>query len=286
MNGSVRFTFAALLTALVGCDPAASTAPTQPPSPSRSTHFDPAHTGTLQGRVTWKGALPSVPDYRSPANPLALEKGNPWLNWYNPHAPVIDAKSRAIAGAVVFLDAVEPDASRPWEHPPVRVAIRDHRFHVFQGETETPGAIGFVRRGDTVEFVSRQDAFFAIQLRGARFYSLPFPDRDKPRTLCLDTAGIVELISGSGQFWTRGYLFVSDHPYFARTDAQGQFTLPSVPPGKYRLTCWLADWREESRELDADTGLLWRVTYRPPFHVSQPARVETGRNTTVDFTLD
>jgi hypothetical protein len=38
--------------------------------------------------------------------------------------------------------------------------------------------------------------------------------------------------------WTRGYLGVFGHPYFAVTEAAGTFRMDSVPPGKYHLVAW------------------------------------------------
>ncbi len=38
--------------------------------------------------------------------------------------------------------------------------------------------------------------------------------------------------------WTRAYLAVFDHPYFAVTGNGGAFTIDGVPPGKYKLNAW------------------------------------------------
>ena len=38
--------------------------------------------------------------------------------------------------------------------------------------------------------------------------------------------------------WTRGYVLVFDHPYFAVTGPRGDYTLENVPPGTYRLVTW------------------------------------------------
>jgi len=38
--------------------------------------------------------------------------------------------------------------------------------------------------------------------------------------------------------WTRGYLAVFDHPYFAVTEKDGRFAIDSLPPGSYRLMVW------------------------------------------------
>jgi hypothetical protein len=38
--------------------------------------------------------------------------------------------------------------------------------------------------------------------------------------------------------WTRGFIAVFDHPYFAVTDANGAFTIDSLAPGSYTMMVW------------------------------------------------
>ena len=91
--------------------------------------------------------------------------------------------------------------------------------------------------------------------------------------------------SGAGQFWMRGYLFVADHPYYTRTDADGSYRLTQVPPGDYRLVCWLPNYRIQRRERDPENGLVTRLVYGPPLATEQPVHVETKQNMDVTFTI-
>jgi hypothetical protein len=50
-------------------------------------------------------------------------------------------------------------------------------------------------------------------------------------------AGIVE-VRCLMHPWTRGYIAVFDHPYFAVTGADGSFKIDSLPPGTYKLMVW------------------------------------------------
>jgi hypothetical protein len=83
----------------------------------------------------------------------------------------------------------------------------------------------------------------------------------------------------------RGHLFLDDHPYYARTDGAGRFVLAGVPPGTYEVVCWHPDWHEASHERDADTGLLTRLTFRPPVTGKRPVTVPPGGVAEVTFTL-
>ena len=36
----------------------------------------------------------------------------------------------------------------------------------------------------------------------------------------------------------KSYVQVFDHPFFAITDAKGQFTIKDIPPGEYEVIAW------------------------------------------------
>jgi hypothetical protein len=239
--------------------------------------------GTISGQVIWQGDVPSVRPFLAPVSPLSERVGEPKRFWPNPHAPVIDSASHGVAGAVVYLRGVDLGQARPWDLPPVRIEQRYQRFHVRQGNTT--GLVGFVRRGDPISMISLDKDFHALQARGAAFFTLVFPDPDQERTRRLDRRGIVELRSNCGYFWMRAYLFVDDQPYYALTDARGQFRLPQVPAGDYELVCWLPNWKEQARERDAETWQITRLAFQPPVELVQRIHVERGGAVAARFEL-
>lgn len=246
--------------------------------------FDPATAGEIRGQVTWQGALPEMPSYHAPVSPGNEHAGGPRRLWLNPYAPRIDPRTQGVAGAAIFLRGVDPRRSRPWDHPPVRVELRDYQIHIGQGEHEDRS--GFVRRGEAVTMVSHQQLYHSLRARGVAFFARAFPDVDRPCTQRLERGGLVELSSGCGYFWMRGWLFVDDHPYYTHTDTEGRFTLPQVPPGRYELVCWLPNWHEASREWDAETALICRLTFRPPVQIVQAMQVAPQQTRTTTFRLD
>jgi hypothetical protein len=213
----------------------------------------------------------------------AGEPGRPRLIRKNPNAPSIDPSSRGVASAVVFLRGISAEKARPWDHAPVRVEQRDRRLHVVQGGAD--GHVGFVRTGDAVEMVSCEKQFHALHAGGAAFFTLTFPDPDRPRKRRLTSRGVVELTSAAGYYWMRAYLFVDDHPYFTRTDAQGRFRLDGVPPGRYEVVCWHPSWVEARHDRDPETSLVTRVFFRAP--VERPRQVELvpRGNAAAEFSL-
>jgi hypothetical protein len=254
-----------------------------PPTSDTGCQFDPDSAATLSGRVRWAGELPSVPALIQHPNLMAPADDREPKTWPNPNAPVIDAKSRGVKGAVVFLRGVDPRRAGPWNLPPVRVVQEGQQFHVRQGESDSP--VGFVHRGDAIEMVSADSVFHSLHAGGSAFFTLAFPDAGRPRTRRLTERGIVELTSAAGYFWMRGYLFVDDHPYYVRTDAEGRFRLTDVPPGRYEAVCWLPDWREERHERDPETSLVFRLFFRPPLEVVRPVEMSPRGSATLEFEL-
>jgi hypothetical protein len=148
-----------------------------------------------------------------------------------------------------------------------------------------PSRVGFVRADDTIEMVSKDSQLHTLCVRGAAFFSLPFPDPDRPLRRRLSKPGLVELTSGAAKYWHRAYLWVGDHPYFALTDSEGKFSLPQVPAGNYRLVCWHPNGKIAAKDRDPNTGMVMRYHFAEPIQIGQPVEVKAGVNTMADCFL-
>src|SRR6516162_9993571 len=67
--------------------------------------------------------------------------------------------------------------------------------------------------------------------------------------------------------WMHGWWFVADNPYYAVTDANGNFTINNVPPGDYTIEVWQEKLAPVGKE------------------VSQKVSVKAGAPTTANVTL-
>jgi hypothetical protein len=61
--------------------------------------------------------------------------------------------------------------------------------------------------------------------------------------------------------WMSAYVFVMDHPYFAVSDSNGQFTIDNVPAGTYTLVAWHEKLGEIEQEITVGDGGLDGVTF-------------------------
>jgi hypothetical protein len=280
-----------LVAVIVGCgeNPPQSAGESPPPvcaiSPTvAASQFDAATAGVVRGRVLWDGPVPIVPAFEIASLVTESSKPQPRLMRDNPHAPVVDPATGGVAGAVVFLRGVDAQRARPWDHAKVEVEHRDRELHVVQGGLKS--RVGFVRQGDAITAVSREPALNALRARGAAFFTLMLPDPDQPLDRLLGEKGQVELKSGAGYYWMRGTLFVDDHPYYARTDAQGGFELPQVPPGRYEIVCWMPNWNPAGKDRDPESSLIVRLVFHPPLELVQEVVVESNAEARAEFRVE
>lgn len=263
---------------VAGCH--AQAAPERPRSIVDSTlasDFNPATTGTIAGQIRWEGPQPQLPARRFFPTPTLLGSTHP-----HPHVPLIDPETQGIAEAVVFLREVEPRRARPWHHG--RVRVEHTRRELLIDQDGRFARTGFVRRGDLIEVVSRDEDYHCLRGRGAVFFGIPLPDRNVISKRRLDQEGVIELTSGAGFYWMNAHLLVADHPYFARTDDQGRFALAQVPAGSYELVAWLPSWIERGHERDPETGAISRLLLAPPCEQRQQVHVVAGGALTISFT--
>lgn len=216
------------------------------------TAHDPSQCGRLEGSVEWTGEIPIVP--MMTANTKAGPKLVP-----NPHAPAIDAKTRGMAGVVVYLRGIDPAKAKPWMQPKhLTVSASEMGLQI-----EETGRYGFVPHGGEIR-VQSIDINHSVCGRGALSFAMPLPDAGVVSTRTATRPGIIHLTSGSNVAWASAHVFVCEHPYYAVTDANGRFAFDAVPAGEYELVAWHPNWTIVGHDRNPETGLICRFHYAEP----------------------
>jgi hypothetical protein len=275
--------YSVLFTSCIGCTrPLQDLTPTLPPkSAAPATSGSVAlPTGSIAGRVIWTGGIPDP----LPISGLISNGDGPprWGQMPNHLAPKLDPKTKGMANAVVYLKQCDSKLAKPWPYAPLRIEQRDRKFSVKQGARI--GRTGFVRVGEPFDMVSLDGDYQMLRARGAGFFTLPFPEANRPLTRTIDTAGRTELTSAAGYFWSSADVFSCEHPYYTTTDDAGRFTLDGVPPGSYSVVAWHRNWKLEHFERDPETGKIMRLLFAKPFRTEREVKVEAGR-VEVDLSL-
>ncbi len=63
----------------------------------------------------------------------------------------------------------------------------------------------------------------------------------------MDKPGVVRLRCDAGHTWMSGYIFVTEEPFYALTDADGNFNIDGIPAGSYEIEVW-QEWLGKIRQ--------------------------------------
>ncbi len=148
-------------------------------------------------------------------------------------AGTITGKVSGVSGkSAVYVDAI-PGKTFP---PPAQHPVMDQKSLLFQPH------VLVVQQGTTVDFLNSdavQHNVFWPSIGGDKKagHNLGTWPKGEKRSWKFDHPGVAPLLCNVHPEMS-GYVVVSPTPYFAETDASGNYTIKDVPDGSYTLTAW------------------------------------------------
>lgn len=126
------------------------------------------------------------------------------------------------------------------DHPAPRVPAQNplpHPTLIQKNKTFEPHVLA-VQVGSEVDFPNR-DPFFhnVFSLFNGKRFDLGLYEAGASRGVRFDRAGICYIFCNIHPQMS-AVVVVVDTPYFTVSDAQGNFTVPDIPPGRFRLNLW------------------------------------------------
>ncbi len=85
-------------------------------------------------------------------------------------------------------------------------------------------------------------------------FNLAMPIQNQKIKKKLKKTGVISINCDAGHTWMSAYVVVFDHPYFAVSDARGQFELNDVPPGTYTLELWHEKLGKQTQKVTVASG--------------------------------
>ena len=157
------------------------------------------------------------------------------------------AGGRRAANVVVWLDA--PNAARARAAEPVVLDQRNLRF--------SPQVLA-VRVGTSVVFPNNDRVFHNVfSFHHGKVFDLGLYPVGDSKVVHFDKPALSRIFCNIHPNMA-AYVVAVDSPYFAVTDAKGEFLVESVPAGRYRYHAWRAGSSDLSGEwsVDAMDGVL------------------------------
>ena len=283
MHGRMGGIALAFITLLASCNES----PEQPPPKALASQselaqdYTSSETGSIHGRVVWEGQVPVAVSTLVRAIAYHPRIHEHPVRYETPHIPRVQPENQGIADAVVYLRNFDARHSRPWDHARVRVDFHSRQMQLRQGGTASN--TGFILKGGKVETVNHDADYHALRGRGAVFFTLPLLTQEHVSSQTVTQTGLVELFDAGGYYWSHAHLFVVEHPYYARTDSAGNFTLEEVPEGNYKIVSWMPSWHVARSEIDPETAVIARLVWHTPQEQRQQVHVQKGKGASVSF---
>src|SRR6202051_2052830 len=158
------------------------------------------------------------------------------------YAGDIKGKVGGVSGAsVVWIEAI-PGKTFP---PPDKTVVEDQKGLMFQPH------ILVVPVGSTVEFLNSdnvQHNVFWPSISGNKKlgHNMGTWPKGEKKPFKFDQPGVVSLLCNVHPEMS-GYIVVTPTPYYAESDASGNFSIAGVPDGKYTVTAWHEGAKPQSK---------------------------------------
>ena len=178
---------------------------------------------------------------------------------------VVDSAGRGVAGIVIIA---EPESALPEKHAP-RTAIMDQQHMQFVPR------ILVIQTGTGVDFPnSDQIQHQVYSFSAPKSFKLSLYAGHKYAPIVFDRPGLVTLGCNIHDGMI-GYIYVTDSPFFGRSDESGQLQLHGLPGGSYTLTAWHPQMQEPGdNTLRLQFTLADNEHSAPVIHLTRPLRSE------------
>lgn len=185
---------------------------------------------TVKGRVIFEGAPPAV-------EKVEVKSDIPTCGTAKEIQKIILGKDRGVANAVVKIigakGTLEPEKGRLDQIncefvPHVQVLPVGSALILTSSDPVLHNSHGFYEDGSTA-------------------FNIAVPIMGMEVSQKLNRAGTIKLRCDAGHTWMSAYVVVTEEPFYALTDANGNFELEDLPPGNYQIEIW-QEWLGLHRE--------------------------------------
>jgi plastocyanin len=230
--------------------------------------------GTIRGTVKLACAVPNL-------DPMPVTK-NPDQCGNSKLSPRLSlGKEKGVANTIIYLEGIT-EGKKCEKSKKVRLSQTrcEYSPHVM---VVAPGTHLEIANNDVIlhnvhayDFLKASRSIFNIA-QPIKGQCTPVKDSQ------LSQVGLIEATCDAGHPWMSAYIMVAPHPYYAVTDANGNFTLNNIPPGTYKLKMWHEGVAIAKTEIES--GKVKKYYYEEPYESFNDVTVNAGGAITSNFDL-
>jgi plastocyanin len=182
------------------------------------------------------------------------------------HVLVKDHRGKSVADAVVVAVPAESKNARLAKPPVDAVDQVDKQFVPY---------VKPVFVGSKVHFPNSDNIRHQVySFSPAKKFELPLYGGTDAPPVIFDKPGVV-VLGCNIHDWMVGYIYVSESPFFAKTEAAGTATLADLPPGDYTVRVWHPGMehgeestaRQVTVSADNPGSVAWELSLKPTYRV-------------------
>jgi plastocyanin len=142
---------------------------------------------------------------------------------------VKDHNGKPVVDAVALALPVDPKIASRAQMPTAAVDQVDKQFVPY---------VKVVLIGSTIRFPNSDNVRHQVySFSPAKKFELPLYAGTQAQPIIFDKAGVV-VLGCNIHDWMIGYVYVSETPFFAKTDSAGKATITDLPVGEYMVRVW------------------------------------------------
>jgi plastocyanin len=179
---------------------------------------------------------------------------------------VKDHHGKSVADAVVLATPVDPKAAQRLKPQTVAIDQVDKQFVPYV----KPIFVGSKVRFPNSDKIRHQVYSFSP----AKVFELPLYGGTDAPPVVFDKPGVV-VLGCNIHDWMVAYVYVSETPYFTKTEAAGTAAIDDMPPGEYSVRVWHPNLehgeettaRRVTLSADAPTRVEWDLGLKSAFRI-------------------
>jgi len=191
---------------------------------------DAATAGGLKGTVTLDGMAPKNAEIKMNADPVCVKQtaGSPQAQ----ETFMVGTDGKSLANVFVYVkDGLSSDYSFDVPTESAKIDQQNCRYH--------PHVFG-MRVGQKLEIVNSDPTLHNIHAlpKGNSEFNTGQPIQGMKTEHTFTAKEVMVPFKCDVHGWMNAYVGVLDHPFYAVTDASGNFDIKGLPPGTYTIEAW------------------------------------------------